>query len=843
MGVGTLREREREKTIADAKERERELDRMSLVSGSTNRSRIVEFPSQSPDVFKGEDRKVDWSPETTESLAKHRRSVLDSSELGGSNSRTLPPRASTSMADYSYTSRSRHSRMSALHSDSEEDDREDDADDYRGGRKELRAYKSAYGKLTSREASLTRREQSLLERERELGRKERELERERSGSVLGRHYTGSTVTNATPGPTPPSIMRERGERDRFSSPFGTTRRTPGGSSGSQSHQSQGHSQVQSEHAKLMVDSLTMFESQLARLTPVLGSAGTNHAEMLTRNAQTLVVNAERLNTMLKSGNSRALDAQIEAEVEGDYNNHGGSKSSLVEVWRKIGGEYREGLRASDDLVRAVTGLLLGVGRVMKEYVSLQHGGSQFGSEAGSTFGGTPRGSPVVHGRSISLGEEDVRVRGGGSGSGGISPDLVRESRRSWEPTTSSGGRERDGRDRGGSSNASVSTGTGSREEALRRLAGVRSDSPLARASPAFQAVRELDRLETSSPALGASGLGSPKVNIPAARRLFAPSQQREMALVAENSAGGDYDPSPTPASRTRVFDRGELSVPVQQQLQHSPLQTAQEVTLERSRTVTLPPQGGRTFDSPLRRNVTITGTDGGDKNRHERRKISVASIATIRAVTSNSNAGTTTSSTTSSGVSVPIQHHPSGFLTTPSGATTAVTLDNGGIASPMNMTRTESGSGSNYNNNPASSSSLYSTSTKPTFSRPEGISGLQQQLEGYRKRLESESAGVAEGAGVDASGDGRRNGGATSLMTPESERETRRKTYGSRVGARISLDSTGGRDGDTGVDEMGVRPVVDLSINAADRSAAATVAGGSVRRERRRAVTDIWARS
>ncbi|KXN82344.1 hypothetical protein AN958_02674 [Leucoagaricus sp. SymC.cos] len=623
-------------------------------------------------------------------------------------------------------------------------------------------------------------------------------------------------------------MRERGERDRHSGAFGSTRRTPGGGPQQQQSQSQGQAQ-QSEHAKLMVDSLVMFESQMTKLAPVLGAAGANHAEMLTRNAQTLVVNAERLNTMLKSGNSRALDAQIEAEVEGDYTSGSGSRESLADVWRKIGGEYREGVRVSDDLVRVVTGLLLGVGRVMKEYVHLQYG-SQFGLEAGSVYGGgTPRGSPAVHGRSISLGEEDGRLRR----EGGVSPEAVgreRESRRSWEPAPSSG------------------SGGG----------GVRSDSPLARASPAFHAVRELDRLETASPSLGASGLGLPKVNIPGGtRRLFAPSQQREMALVAENGQG-DYEPSPTPASRTRAFDRADLAVPniaTQQQYQHSPLQQVREIP-ERSRTLTLPPQS-QVFETPLRKHMT--GGDGpGDsgekvlsRDRDGRRKISVASVTTVRAGTSNTSTAVRSGSTTSSsGVSVPI-HPGRPTLSTPSVATTAVTLDTG-VTSAMSISRTPS--------HTSGSSSLYSTFTKPTFSRPEGILGLQQQLEGYRKRAENEgvpegtsassgtsnSGGGGAGDGI-ASGKGKNgNGGVPLMMTPESEREPRRKTLGvgSRIGARTSLDGVGGGGGSGDAGEFGERKkgrraIVDLSVNAADRSAAATI-GATARHERRRTVADIW---
>jgi hypothetical protein len=52
---------------------------------------------------------------------------------------------------------------------------------------------------------------------------------------------------------------------------------------------------------------------------------------------------------LRAGTNRALEEQIDAEV-GD----GGGELS-AEVWRRVGGEYRESLRASDELVRTVTG--------------------------------------------------------------------------------------------------------------------------------------------------------------------------------------------------------------------------------------------------------------------------------------------------------------------------------------------------------------------------------------------------------------------------------------------------------------------------------------------------------
>jgi hypothetical protein len=185
---GTLRERERGSESMAI--RESELERMSMASRNTNRSRHMSV-----------DFRSSRSPEREESLVKH----VHRRELG---SRTLPPRASTSMADYGYTSQP---HMSAVDSE----DSEEEVGSRSGGRKA--SHKSSYGVvMSSRDASLTRREQSLLERERELGKRERELERERPGSVIGRHYTGgstSTASSSTP-------------RDRTGQ-FATLRRTPG----------------------------------------------------------------------------------------------------------------------------------------------------------------------------------------------------------------------------------------------------------------------------------------------------------------------------------------------------------------------------------------------------------------------------------------------------------------------------------------------------------------------------------------------------------------------------------------------------------------------------------------
>ncbi|KAJ7490661.1 hypothetical protein FB451DRAFT_1361458 [Mycena latifolia] len=158
----------------------------------------------------------------------------------------------------------------------------------------------------------------------------------RAGSALGR-YRGVSV-------------ERDGERYAPSpSPFGSVQRRHGsGGAGPQ------------EHTKLMGESLAMFEAHLTRVA----GGGAGSAADLARSAQALVGAAERLNAILRAGTGRALEEQIDAEVSGV---DGQPAAELAEVWRRVGGEYREGLRVSDELVRGVTGFLLGVGRVVRDF--------------------------------------------------------------------------------------------------------------------------------------------------------------------------------------------------------------------------------------------------------------------------------------------------------------------------------------------------------------------------------------------------------------------------------------------------------------------------------------------
>src|SRR5204863_3733231 len=110
------------------------------------------------------------------------------------------------------------------------------------------------------------------------------------------------------------------------------------------------------HARLMMESLSMFESQLSRLA----NANPSTISDVSKSAQNIVHTADRLNGLLREGTNRALKEQIDAEI-----GEGGGEIG-AEVWRRIGGEYRESLRFSDELVRTLTGFLLSFGKVLKE---------------------------------------------------------------------------------------------------------------------------------------------------------------------------------------------------------------------------------------------------------------------------------------------------------------------------------------------------------------------------------------------------------------------------------------------------------------------------------------------
>ena len=272
-----------------------------------------------------------------------------------------------------------------------------------------------------------------------------------------------------------------------SSPFGTVR-SPTAQSG-----------ANSDHRRLMMDALSVFESHLSRLPP-MGQTTTTTIPEVFQSAQHLVHALDKLNGMLKEGTNKALEAQIDAELA-DY----GGNVDLPELWREVGMDHRENLRVSDEVVRNMTGFLLGVGKILRDASSTNQ-----------------------HLRTLSLDEEVVRR---------ATPDIQvrdmdgrrsRELRRSWEPgketarlTLTSLERNGTTRSRPGSSlNIVRSSNTSSSEG--------RSESDANDGTPAT--------LRQSAP-----------VSVPTslARRLYTPRER----VDSQPLNLPDYDPPPTPLTR------------------------------------------------------------------------------------------------------------------------------------------------------------------------------------------------------------------------------------------------------------------------------------------------------
>ncbi|KAL1744999.1 hypothetical protein HDZ31DRAFT_37371 [Schizophyllum fasciatum] len=569
------------------------------------------------------ERRSDWS--TPDQRMRSRSRVEDRRERYPTES----SRAATSLADYAHMCRG------------------DDYDDEEPRTAPpLRNHRSAYH-LPPREPSRTRAGEVFLSREHERERERpatslnryRESEPERTYSPLGPRRTN-------PPATPRSTQKERDEPD---------------------------------HARLMWDSVATFESLISRLPAGLGVGGTQSD--LAAHVASLATLSDRLNASLKAGASRAVERQIHADL------HDGDPSGeLAELNRAVGTEFREAARMSDDQIRAVTGLLLGMGRVIRE---LGIDGSN-------------------HVRSVSLGDETLARRLGRSS---VSPDLTGRqssaSRRSWEATRD---RDRD-RDR-------------DREEALSQLQGRESAQPSRR--------HETPHHRTGS-GPRSSGSGGSDVVPPSSsmRRVYTPKYREPAGITSfdsQETIQAGYEPSPTPASRTHKSGSSGGDLTRSRTLPPINIpEPSHPVSAERTPV-------GVNGGSIRRRSTTITssGTESSGHRsidrertrptRGEPRNASVTSISTVRAPTK-----------------------PFPALSTPS-ATTALTTHTV-TNSPVDrlafpLSRSASGR-SNGEDGEGHASAVFS---RPSTVSVSALSGLQQHLDNGRRRTLSTSSDNAEPA-------------------------------------------------------------------------------------------------
>jgi hypothetical protein len=422
-----------------------------------------------------------------------------------------------------------------------------------------------------------------------------------------------------------------------------------------------------DHLRLMDESLTMFEALLSRLPP-MGDTSTATVPEVFRNAQAVVRFSEQVNGMLRAATNRALERLIDSEVSDASPD---SEVDLVGLWKDVGGDFRDMLRVSDELVRTMTGFLLGVGKVLRESSA---SGAGVGTGAGlqhlrGASDDLSRRSCTDGRSSTSAGTGTGSGRGSGSGDG-IGGRRSTESRRSWDHSRV----DRDKTD-------------------LMRRASSRMDASVFSSKRASSSMllreRPVDPGKNSSPD-PARPLAS------SARRLYTGELQREgtpgvstkpelVTIESQKSLHieDDYEPSPTPAPRPRQPPEGN--------------------------TRKLPPLAIPAPPSILPHESLVdhqTPASGADKSVN-RRKISTASTTTLRASTSA---------------------NPGLNITTPSAAaTTAVTPHTVTPAPlPLPISRTES----SHSSSSGASSSRHSNTV--TFSRPSTVSvstlsGLQQR--------------------------------------------------------------------------------------------------------------------
>ncbi|KAF9263001.1 hypothetical protein L218DRAFT_375056 [Marasmius fiardii PR-910] len=677
------------------------------------------------------------------------------------SSRTGHGRASTAMAEYP----------------SHYDDVNDDGE----SRAHLRAYKSTY---------------QLAGRDREMDGRDRDQERAQSSLSRNKWDRDSVPPSATSTGPSESVTSPMGSRRFNTVSFSTADMNRSTAEGSDGIRSRGGAAAdRSDHTRLLTSSLELFESALSKIPSSSSSSSASNTSDLVRNARVIVGAVEKLNGLLKAGHGRALNAQIECEVQAAGGGSGGL-GNAEGIWRLVGGEYREGLRVSDDLVRAVTDFLLGVGRAVKDM--------GIGTEVESSVNGD-----IVHTRSVSLDEPPITRTGrlslspdvtgsGGARSTGTGSVVSAHSRRSWEPTP--------GRD----------------TEALRRLAGgQRPETSLGVSTYETPLNRTTRRVPTPNE----NGMQG------SVRRLLTPKEIREQQLVRdEDTRGGmstldsqetlhalSYEPSPTPASRaaSRAKQAGQDRSP--------------HIPPDRSKTLpalSIPPPLPA-LPSENRQTPSNKGTPASSTSTLSRRKTTQAAPSTVRG--------------------------PGFTLTTPNVPTTAVTTTH--VGSPEKRTFPLVRENSNSSSNSGGPRTSVTFSRSSTTSALSGLQQQQQRAEEQRNRTLSNSSDLK-----DDSMEHRNNFAKSPAQVPtgpskgkvaaaagriqrvisgsETERDVYRK-FGGTVretpsrAPRISFDETSFNHSEA--------PASSSSAHPADRAAAlSTVNQG--KRERRRTVVDIWPR-
>ncbi|KAI0322379.1 hypothetical protein OF83DRAFT_799367 [Amylostereum chailletii] len=299
-----------------------------------------------------------------------------------------------------------------------------------------------------------------------------------------------------------------------------------------------------EHTRLMNDSLSIFESQLSRL-PLMGDTTTATVPGLFRDAQSLVRLAGEVNNQLRTCMNRALERQIDAEVDGE----GAEGVDMVQLWQDVGSDFRDCMRCSDELVRTLSGFMLGTGKILRESTAI--------SSSGQTLQHLRTGS-LDSGAAMAAADSRSSTSGTGSGKGsakggsGIDGRRSADSRRSWDAVRSG----RDGAEvvRKVSSRTEHRASLQLRGEPGSRMASVPSDSELM-PPPPIPAPRP-PPASTIAPSTSMRRVITAR-DSSRQREPSTPGGYVELPTIPSQEYLDDVDPSPTPLTRQHNNPPGE----------------------------------------------------------------------------------------------------------------------------------------------------------------------------------------------------------------------------------------------------------------------------------------------
>ena len=209
----------------------------------------------------------------------------------------------------------------------------------------------------------------------------------------------------------------------FTSPSGTQRHLPTRSGASNAgmdsprqignglntnNTSSGSLSPAAKTVQLLNDALYMFESHVQRL-PQASSMPDTYSDVV-RDAKGIVNAAAALNMALRSAAAVCVDEQVDAEVQAQSETTTEGHALQADVWRKVAAEFREDVRVSDELVRALTSFMIGTGRMLRSANPASHSRMQSAGDASSAVGSVSRASGTALARGGS-------VRGAGSSDG------------------------------------------------------------------------------------------------------------------------------------------------------------------------------------------------------------------------------------------------------------------------------------------------------------------------------------------------------------------------------------------------------------------------------------------